>query len=275
LLLPKVAKFRITELDGQMRKPVQRPESVQPVIRSLRVLEALNDENVSSLARLHKTTGLPKPTLVRLLDTLIAAGYVHRVSRQTGYRLAERVLRLSSGFRYADLVVEAARPFLSALTAEHKWAVSLATCDGDTMLVRASTLQESPLAIDPAYINRRIPMLMTAVGRAYIAFCPQAERDAILATLRASEGTFDAVARDEQFLGSLFQDIRCKGYASTAPFPGEQAMGLAVPLMQGEKVIACMTLRYFSSAMSEQEAARRYLAPMQKAARSISALLAE
>ncbi len=257
-----------------MAQPVPTAEGVQPVIRSLRLLEALNEEDVSSLERLHKTTGLPKPTLVRLLDTLITSGYVRRVSRQSGYALAERVLRLSSGFRHSDRVVEAARPFLSALTAEHKWAVTLATCDGDGMVVRASTRQESPLSTDPATINRRIPMLMTALGRAYLAFCPDTEREAILALLRASDGPFDGVAKDQHFLDQLFRNIRRKGYASTAPFPGEQAMGLAVPIMRGEEVAACVTLRYFSSAMPEQEAARRYLAPMQQAARAISALLA-
>jgi len=248
---------------------------IQPVIRALRVLEALNEQDVSSLERLHATTQLPKPTLVRMLETLISAGYVQRLSRQAGYMLSERVLRLSGGFRHADRVIEAARPFMSALTAEHKWAVSLATLDGNAMLVRASTRQESPLATDPAALNHRIPMLMTALGRAYLAFCPPAEREAILAQLRASEDPFDAPVREPQYLGPLFEDIRQKGYASTAPFPGEQAMGLAVPILAPQGVLACMTLRYFSSAMPEQEAARRYLAPLQQAARAIAALASE
>ena len=47
---------------------------VQPVLRTLQVLEALNRKPASTLANLQDATGLPKPTLVRLLDTLIAAG---------------------------------------------------------------------------------------------------------------------------------------------------------------------------------------------------------
>lgn len=254
------------------KAPFATGSGIQPVLRAFLVLEALNEQDVSSLERLHAVTGLPKPTLVRLLETLITAGYVRRLSRQAGYMLVERVLRLSGGFRHQDKVIEAARPFLSALTAEHKWAVSLATFDRDAMLVRVSTRQESPLAMDPNSINRRIPMLVTAMGRAYLAFCPDEERLAVLALLKASQNPYDAPARDEHYLGALFQDIRRKGYASTAALPGEQAMGLAVPIQTPQTVLACMTLRYFSSAMTEAEAAKRYLAPMQQAARAIAAL---
>ena len=150
----------------------EKTAEIQPVIRAFQVLEALNQQSPCSLALLHETTGLPKPTLVRLLDTLIAGGYAQRLSRRTGYAVAERVLRLSGGFRYADKVVEAARPFLSALTAQHKWPVAIATVDGDAMVVRASTRAESPLATDPNYLNRRVPMLVSALGRAYFRVLP-------------------------------------------------------------------------------------------------------
>lgn len=162
-------------------------EGVQPVLRSLAVLEALSAARTATLTHLHHATGLPKPTLVRLLDTMISAGYVRRISRTAGYTLTERVLRLSSGFRHADLVVEASRPFLSALTAEHKWPVALATLDHEAMLVRISTRHQSPFSTDPDWLNRRLPMLVSALGRAYLAFCPAEERRLILAALKSSK----------------------------------------------------------------------------------------
>ena len=51
-------------------------------MRALHVLEVLNRKTASSLGELHAATGLPKPTLVRMLDTLIAAGYAMRISFQ-------------------------------------------------------------------------------------------------------------------------------------------------------------------------------------------------
>ena len=246
-------------------------EGVQPVLRSLAVLEALNAAGTATLMQLHESTGLPKPTLVRLLDTMIAGGYVRRISRNAGYTLTERVLRLSSGFRHGDLVVEASRPFLSAITAEHKWPVALATLDRDAMLVRISTRHESPLSTDPDWLNRRLAMLLFALGRAYLAFCPEEERRLILAILRTSKAAMNAQARDERYVASLLAGVRRAGYATTAPMRGDSAMGIAVPVMEGERVAACITMRYLGSTMNEAEAAKRYLGAMQNAAKAIAA----
>lgn len=250
-------------------------EGVQPVLRSLNLLEALNAAGTATLARLHADTGLPKPTLVRLLDTMIAAGYVRRVSRMAGYTLTERVLRLSSGFRHGDLVVEAARPFLSALTAEHKWPMGLATLDRDAMLVRLSTRHESPFALDPDWLNRRVPMLVSALGRAYVSFCPHEERRVLLALLSGSKSKMNATARDGKYVAAMIEGIRKRGYATTAPVRGDPTMGLALPVMQGERVAACINMRYIGSAMGEAEAVTRYLPALQRAAAAIGGNLAE
>ena len=244
---------------------------VQPVIRSLQILEALNAAGTSTLAGVHDATGLPKPTLVRLLDTLIATGHVTRLPRRGGYALTARVLRRSSGFRHADRVVEAARPFLMALTAEHKWPMGLATLDRDAMLVRLSTRHESPFATDPDWLNRRLAILVSALGRAYISFCPAEERRVLMTLLCHSKSKMNAAARDGKYVDAMIDGIRRRGYATTAPMRGDPAMGLAVPVMQGETVAACINMRYIGSTMSEAEAVRRYLAPMRAAAAAIAA----
>lgn len=252
----------------------EKATEIQPIIRALHVLEALNMQSPMALAVLHEATGLPKPTLVRLLDTLIAGGYVRRVSRRAGYSLGERVLRLSGGFRHADKAVEAARPFLYALTAQHKWPLAVATLDGDAMIVRLSTRAESPFAADPDYLGLRLPLLVSALGRAYIAFCPDEERETLLSLMRNSKARRNALARDGDAVERLVAGIRKRGYATTASLPGDALMGFAVPVMEGRQVVAAITLRYFGSAMTEEEAARRYLAPMQDAAKAVGAGLA-
>jgi IclR family transcriptional regulator, mhp operon transcriptional activator len=252
-------------------KNARQPERpVQPVLRALGLIEALNRKPVSALEDLAGATGLPKPTVVRLMQTLIAGGYAERLPRRRGYAPAERVRRLAEGFRDADAVVAAARPLLSAFTAEHQWPVVLATFDHGAMRVRLSTRQESPFATDDDQISRRVPMLISAVGRAYLAFCPSAERETILALLRASPRAANRPAHDRRHVAALLRSIRRAGYASTGPVPGDRATGLAVPITQGSRVLGAMSLRYLGAALSEAEAVRRYLRPLQRTARAIA-----
>lgn len=244
----------------------------QVLLRGLAVLEALNWRPISSVDQLATQSGLPKSTIVRVLQNLAAGGYVQRLPRRKGYMLGERVLNLSSGFRSRDLVVEAARPLITAFTARHKWPVSLATLEIDSMRVRVSSGADSPFATatDRARLNRRVPLLVSAHGRAYLAFCPEDERNIILSLLRSSSRGDDLVARDEHFVGNIISTIRRAGYAMTASMPDEPAIGLSVPVLSSDRVLATISLRYFGKVMPEAEVAKRYLAPLRSLAVAIA-----
>ena len=256
--------------------PSHRPPA-EVLLRGLSVIEALNAQPVGTVEVLAAATGLPKPTVVRVLSLLVGAGYVQRLPKRRGYMLDERVARLSNGYRSPDAVVRIAVPMLAAFTAEHKWPVSIATLDIDTMRIRAGTLQQSPFATsgDQNRMSRRVPMLTSALGRAYLAFCPADERETIASLLRTSTRKSDLPARDAGFLDQLLGKVQKAGYAISAPFPSDPAIGLAVPVQQGAQVLACITLRYLGRAMPEKEVVRRYLAPLQAAAREIAAGVAQ
>jgi len=258
------------------RKQTSRPTSAAAnphvVLRGLSVLEALNRRPISSVDQLAAQTNLPKATIVRTLRNLAEGGYAQQLPRRKGYMLGERVLNLSSGFRSRDLVVEAARPLITAFTAKHKWPVSLATLEIDSMRVRVSSGADSPFATstDRARLNRRVPLMISAHGRAYLAFCPADECAIILSLLRASPRPDDLAARDEHAVASIMGTIRRAGYAITAPMPDEPAIGLSVPVKSGEAVLATISLRYLGRAMPEAEVTKRYLAPLRALATAIA-----
>lgn len=248
-----------------------RPAPTQVLLRGLSLLEALNRRAVGSVEELAHDTRLPKSTVVRTLNTLVLAGYVRRLPKRGGYSLGERVLGLAWGFRSEDAIVEAARPLLAAFTAEHKWPVSIATLAVDVMRIRATTLQESPFAIDRERINRRVPLLGSALGRAYLAYCSEAERQSLVALLHNSDRPIDQPAGDPHYITALVRGIRRTGYAVTPTIANDPIAGLAVPIRRGSRVFACLTMRYPRKAMTEAEAARHYLLPLQQTARAIAA----
>ena len=156
---------------------------VEPVVRALKLLEALNRKSASSLGDLRAATGLPKPTLVRLLDTLIAAGYGARISSEAGYRITEHVLALSIGLRFIDRIVDAAMPAMSQFTREHEWPIGLAKVRDGVVALLHSTAPQSPLSFERAGYNRTYPLIPSALGQAYLAFCTAEERRRLIEEL--------------------------------------------------------------------------------------------
>ena len=54
---------------------------VQSVVRAIELLQALNRQPVSTIDVLHRQTGFPKPSIVRLLQTLESKGLVRHAPR--------------------------------------------------------------------------------------------------------------------------------------------------------------------------------------------------
>ncbi len=256
-----------------------------PVDKALRVLEALNAKPVMTLAEVAQGAGLAKSSAVRLLQALTAAGYAQHLSRSAGYRVTSKVLGLSSGVHPAERIVDAATAPMRAFTRAHRWPLFIAVRDGLRMSVRYGTVGDSPYAVDPSVFDQPSPMLLGAVGRAYLAFCPDAERRAIVKSLKASRRRSDALAKDETALAAILRETRRKGYAVTderlraltepvAPKwrdTRRRATGLAVPVTAEGRVQASLVLRYFPNALTETDAAAQYLEPLRTLAAQVAA----
>ena len=79
--------------------------------------------------------------------------------------------------------IGSARPLVEALYQDIVWPTAVATLSGTMMVVRYSTDQKSPLAMERSPVGFRVPILTTAVGLAFLAHCGAQERRAILEML--------------------------------------------------------------------------------------------
>ena len=238
------------------------PRSIEPVRRAFAVLEALNRRRSGTLGALVEATGLPKPTIARLLETLIALGYVSHVSRAQGYRVTDRVVLLSAGARFVHHVADIAVPEMRRFTRESGWPLYLGTVSGASVAIRYTTSPESPLSFEPTGYADRFPVLESAIGRAWLAFCPEDERRAILREVDAGGGAGRDVVREAGALHAALAEIRAQGFAFTRSTRQDRLNGLAVPILGAGHVLGCLSMRFPKSAMSESEAARRFLAPL-------------
>lgn len=243
---------------------------VESAWRTLELLKQLNRQNISSVDHLHRATGLPKPTVVRLLETLIAAGYVTNDKRQGGYRITSQVQSLSCGFQGDVPVVEAARPWAIEFTRRFQWPVAVAIFKVDAVVVRFSTIADSPVSPFHATINMRLQLLTRGLGRAYLAFCPRSERDFILDILAQSSDPEDAGARDRAGALAMLRRIRALGFAERSPeVEPTSSTTVAVPIMQGADVLATVGFTYFRSVVPARRARGAYVAALQEMAENI------
>lgn len=236
---------------------------IRSVTRALDVLAAMNRQPVCSLDTLHHHTRIPKPTLVRILETLQSKGMVRRAPQYGAYCLTSEVRTLSSGFHGEPRLIEAAAAPAETLTRKIKWPLALAVLDGDAMIVRYSTIPNSPLALLHSTLNMRLSLVGRALGRAYLAFCSREERKALLEILRLSEHPEDQMAQDKSSLQAMLRKTRQQGYALRAPGIRPVSGTLALPVLEDARVVATLGMTWMTSAISDAQVIERYLAPLQ------------
>lgn len=244
-------------------------KQVESAARALVLLETLNQRRVSSIQMLHTTTGLPKGTIVRLLKTLCGMGYAANDRRQGGYTVASRVRSLSVGFYGAPLVAEAVRPWALAFTREHHWPLSLAVLDGPSMVIRFTTTPDSPLAPLQSMVNRRLSLLSRAMGRVYLAFCPEGEREILLDLLSRSSELEDKLVPENGDVLELLKEVRKQGYAERHPSIDPTSSTLAVPIVLGETVLATIGMTFFASALKHSDRVNRFVPLLQQVAKDV------
>jgi IclR family mhp operon transcriptional activator len=149
------------------------------------------------------------------------------------------------------MVIEAARPWAIDLTRKLKWPVSIAVLEKDAVVVRFSTIPDSPMSPFHATINMRLSLVSRGLGRAYIAFCPKEERQLLVRMLASSKYREDRPKNLTAIVQHLVRSIRAKGFAERDPnVEPKSSNTIAVPVMVDGRVLATLGLTYFRSAVS-------------------------
>jgi IclR family mhp operon transcriptional activator len=179
-----------------------------------------------------------------------------------------------------DRVAEAAAPVLDRLCQKVSWPSDLMVPAGDHMEIRESSRVRTPFSIHFMHdrIGTPVNWTLSAVGRAYLAFCPDKERDRILALLRKSELPEDRLARDPKRLERILTETRMNGYGTRdATFGGgaygrqapDGLAGIAVPLLEKGRVHGVVNIIWAKAARNIDDMVRDHLIDLQNAAAEI------
>lgn len=247
---------------------------VRGLSRGLAVLRVLNamPGGIGGVVEISRLTGLHRTTVKRLLETLRAEGLVHHKDDGASYALGFEVRRLSEGYVGADWIDSIAAPAMRNHLRALSWPSDLATPDGGFMIVRESTHRVSMLSQHRATIGIRIPMLVSSLGRAWLSWCAEEEREATLALLGERSDAIGEMARDAPLIKRIVRETRRRGYAvNRGEWVSEASVtAIGLPIRIGEHAIGAINLVMQGNAVSEREIATRYVPLLRSLADEIS-----
>jgi IclR family mhp operon transcriptional activator len=111
-----------------------------------------------------------------------------------------------------------------------------------------------------------VPILQSAGGHAYLAYCADAEREQLLAMLRGRAGVEGQRARDPDYVARLIDSVRERGYAMSERkewvpqrFGTGRCSAIAVPIRKEGVSVASLNIVYLNRAISTEEVIARHL----------------
>lgn len=197
----------------QVSHPQPAPQhsgTVQSLDRAFHLLEHLADASgEAGITQLTRASGVPLPTVHRLLRSLIKSGYV-RQGASRRYSLGPRLIRLGEVASHSlGLRVQ---PQLDALAQATGETSNMALLDGDEVVYVAQSPSKYPMRMF-IEVGRRVHAHCTAVGKVLLAQLSDGEVLALLARTGMPANTPNTVTGPRSLLQEL-ENIRQRGYAS-------------------------------------------------------------
>ncbi len=240
--------------EGALPSKIRSYRNLTLAERVLDVLRCANKMPVITVRLISENCNIPPSSVVRILETLCAQGYMVQLSRRAGYALTSQVQALSSGFHGASLIVETLKPYVEELTKQHLWPFAIGTLEREWMVIQYSTIPSSPLAHVRSTLRKRLPLVSSGHGRAYLGFCHHVERHhlarVIMSRLHVERETVPT-AKDWR---RMITQTRARGYSIRANEIDPDTRTIAVPiLLEPRRVVATMGMTFFRRAVQNQQ----------------------
>jgi len=226
-------------------RPDGRPASramVVPLARSLEIMSAFSPhEPWLGNQELVLETGIPAPTISRMLRSLVALGYLHHSPQRRKYRLAAPVLSLGYAAIAHSSVQMLARLEMQAFANANETYVMLGTRDRLDVIV-LETCASKPASVDlRLYAGTRVRIASSPMGWALLAALPELERFYLLGNIERKAGRDWPAMRRR--IGEGISQLHNVGYCMSLGEWEPDLTILAVPLIVQDHtplVLACI-----------------------------------
>lgn len=192
---------------------------VQSVERTFELLERMADaDGEVALSDLAEASGLPLPTIHRIMRTLVSSGYA-RQQPSRRYALGPRLIRL--GETASRALGSWARPYLAELTEAIGETSNMAVLDGNQIVYVAQVPSQHSMRMFTE-VGRRVDAHATAVGKAVLAHLPEET----VAQMLTRAGMRPQTERTISGIDSMHEELVRVRHLGYAVDDGEQEVGV-------------------------------------------------
>jgi DNA-binding IclR family transcriptional regulator len=257
------------------RSEVVKIDGDTPTMRLLALLEVIAaKDQLVSLQGLVEETGLPKPTLHRMLQQLEAAGMLQRDTDGRQYGTGARLRRLAENLLLNDTKHGARHAVLRQLVEEVGESCNITALSGGEVLYLDRVETAAPLRF---YLHpgSRVPAHCSASGKLFLAQMSAAQRRRLLAHVPLTRYTNNTLT-DLDRLEAEIERVRAEGHAfdNEEFLPGLLCIAVLVPAPGGRASNMGIAIQAPTMRMSKDKA-RQYLPALQRAADALAAIEAE
>ena len=255
-------------MSNKARQPAPRGEEIQSLIKGIAVIKAFGPEHPKrTLTEVARATGLSRAAARRVLLTLKSLDYVANDERY--FRLQPRVLEL--GYTYLASLPwwRVAQDIVERLAEDIDHPVAAGVIDADAAIYLAHARPKRFRAFVRS-VGTRVPVGVSAMGRALLANLPQEEREARVKQVPLARLTKSSIT-DRQQLRKVLEEIRDCGYALVDQELEVGLRSLAVPIAdRAGHVVAAIGISTSDPLGSARDVVRNYLGKLKSAAAEIA-----
>lgn len=187
---------------------------IRAIVRGFDVLQAFQStDDFLSHGQISERTGLPGPTVTRILHTLQVLRYISVHDSGKFYKLHPHLLSLGYPVLARYDIRQVARPFMQELADHCRGTVGLGVRDGAEMIYIERARDKTVVTAHPIDIGSRMPVATTAQGRAWLAGQPSWALEDIFADLAA--GYADDWPKVRPSVARAVEAYREKGYVTS------------------------------------------------------------
>jgi len=214
-------------------------------------------------------SGAKKTSCFRILQTLIRSGFVSKDQETKGYFIGPRMISIGLSALDSRGVRELALPFMKDLREKTGTTVNLAILSGPEVIF-VERLQSAHIVETNLRVGSRLPVHLSSMGKAILAYLPEPELEATLRQIRFERKTEKTISSTKALKEEL-KEIRKKGFALNNEELEKGLFAIAAPLRNHAGVaVAAMNISFPLMRHSKEEAMKVFCPLVLDACRKVS-----